>query len=87
LENETAALAQADDLLHPLRVLFPSHVMRYLTTNAADETDFCLIVTLLSRHYSVTGGTCARTSHFQNIRRTLNGIVLTLRSAEFKIAG
>src|SRR6478672_12789511 len=42
LENEPAPLAQADDLLHPLRVLFPSHVRTYLTADHADETDFSI---------------------------------------------
>src|SRR5205085_12179100 len=33
LENEPAPFAQADNLLHPLRVLFPSHVRTYLTAD------------------------------------------------------
>jgi hypothetical protein len=42
LENEPAPFAQADNLLHPLRVLFPSHVRTYLTADDADETDFSI---------------------------------------------
>jgi hypothetical protein len=47
LENEPAPFTQADNLLHPLRVLFPSHVVRYLTANAAYETDFSINVLLV----------------------------------------
>src|SRR5438477_343358 len=41
LENEPTPLAQADDLLHSLRVLFAGHDRTYLTADDADETDFC----------------------------------------------
>src|SRR5437773_5562511 len=42
LEDEPAPFAHADNLLHPLRVLFPSHDRTYLTADHADETDFSI---------------------------------------------
>src|SRR5882724_12863323 len=63
LENEPAPFAQADNLLHPLRVLFPSHVRTYLTADHADETDFSInILSLIPVLLSLRAGTPFGTS-------------------------
>src|SRR5207249_5203120 len=63
LENESAPLAQANDLLHPLRVLFPDHDRTYLTADHADETDFSInILSLIPVLLSLRPATPFRTS-------------------------